>query len=161
MVKKKSLEWRNCSESELETRISEWWDTAKTEPTKPSGGVIIDLVGDMGAGKSTWARAFLKSVAPGQVSRGSPTFPLVHGYVGPDQNAIYHIDLYRLDDEQELEDSGILHQIEEPGAWILIEWTSKFPEYFKSNFSKVLWRVEIRPGDTPELRHISLLKSAR
>ena len=84
----------------------------------------------MGAGKSTFARVLLTELVADFSSQGSPTFPLVQEYRAREGSAIYHIDLYRLKNEGELEDSGILHQIEEQGALALVEWPDLFPSVF-------------------------------
>jgi len=91
---------------------------------------IVFLEGEMGAGKSTFARALLSQLAQNFSSQGSPTFPLVQEYQSKTGGPIYHIDLYRLKNENELEDSGILHQIEENGALALVEWPDLFPDAF-------------------------------
>lgn len=84
----------------------------------------------MGAGKSAFARVLLSELVAEFSSQGSPTFPLVQEYQARDGYSIYHIDLYRLKNEGELEDSGILHQIEEQGALALVEWPNLFPDAF-------------------------------
>jgi tRNA threonylcarbamoyl adenosine modification protein YjeE len=125
MTKKKSLVWLNCSEEQL---------TAHIRSLFPLKNTIVFLEGEMGAGKSTFARVLLSQLVAGFSSQGSPTFPLVQEYRAHDGSAIYHIDLYRLKNEGELEDSGILHQIEEQGACALVEW----PDMFANTFS--YWR---------------------
>jgi tRNA threonylcarbamoyladenosine biosynthesis protein TsaE len=84
----------------------------------------------MGAGKSSLVRAMLGILAPSAQSQGSPTFPLMTQYLSQAGFPIYHLDLYRLRSEQELHDSGIESQIEEPGAVVMIEWASLFEDYF-------------------------------
>ncbi len=115
--------WINCSEQELESKIAEWLNTVSISNS------ILFLEGEMGAGKSTWVRALLRTLAPEVKSQGSPTFPLVTEYQTKNQN-LYHIDLYRLKSEAELEDSGLLAQIEEQGSIACIEWGSQFEEAF-------------------------------
>lgn len=154
MAKKKSLEWQNCSEAELREHLRKWVhdEQALLKNT------IVFLTGEMGAGKSTFARLLLEILAPGQVSKGSPTFPLVQEYRGQ-LVRIYHIDLYRLKNEAELEESGILSQIEEPSALVLVEWADKFPESFEywteassRPKNKDVYQVSIKPGSTLETR---------
>ena len=132
MAKKKNLAWLNCSEGQLEEKIHEW---VLKNPELFRNSIIF-LEGEMGAGKSTFARALLSRLVDGFSSQGSPTFPLVQEYRAKEGFPIYHIDLYRLKNEMELEDSGILHQIEEQGALALVEWPQLFPEVFSH------WRNE-------------------
>lgn len=126
MTKKKSLAWLNCSEEQLNFRIQDW---IASDPTA-FRNTIVFLEGEMGAGKSTFARVLLSNLAQNFSSQGSPTFPLVQEYRSKEGSPIYHIDLYRLKNENELEDSGILHQIEEKGALALVEWPDLFPDAF-------------------------------
>jgi tRNA threonylcarbamoyladenosine biosynthesis protein TsaE len=88
--------------------------------------LIVLLRGDLGAGKTT----LVKGIAEGfRAARAddvtSPTFTLVHEYRGPDV-ILYHIDLYRIDTQRELETLG-LDDLLAPNCILLIEWGEKFP----------------------------------
>src|SRR5690242_11652376 len=79
---------------------------------------VVLLIGNLGAGKTTLAKGIVKGIGaapPEEVS--SPTFTLIHEY-GP---KVYHIDLYRLDTEREVETLG-LEEIFDKDALVLIEW---------------------------------------
>lgn len=147
MTKKKSLEWLNCSEEELQTNVQ------KLIRSNPSAfqNAIVFLEGQMGAGKSTFARVLLSELAKNFSSQGSPTFPLVQEYSSKNGSPIYHIDLYRLKNEIELEDSGILHQIEEHGALALVEWPDLFPGAF--SFWKNDSRLRLKSVMTVKIRN--------
>ena len=87
--------------------------------------LIILLRGDLGAGKTT----LVKGIAEGfQAARAedvtSPTFTLIHEYRGP-RAVLYHIDLYRIDTERELETLA-LDDLLAPASILLIEWGEKF-----------------------------------
>ncbi len=85
-----------------------------------SGGVIY-LVGPLGAGKTTFARALLTSLGVGSRVK-SPTYSLIESYnVGA--LGIQHIDLYRIADPEEIEWLG-LRDFAEPQLW-LIEWPER------------------------------------
>jgi tRNA threonylcarbamoyladenosine biosynthesis protein TsaE len=156
MPKKKNLEWRNCSEEELATHLKEW---AKARDLKDS---VIFLEGEMGAGKSTWARVLLSEIAPSQRSMGSPTFPLVQEYRASRGFPVYHIDLYRLKSDHELEDSGIESQIEEAGSTALVEWASMFESSFIHWFDdtrkkrKHVYLVRIENSKEDDLRNYTI-----
>jgi tRNA threonylcarbamoyladenosine biosynthesis protein TsaE len=88
--------------------------------------LIVLLRGDLGAGKTT----LVKGIAEGfDAARAedvtSPTFTLVHEYRSPTVT-LYHIDLYRIDTERELE-SLALDDLLAPNCILLIEWGEKFP----------------------------------
>ena len=87
--------------------------------------LIILLRGDLGAGKTT----LVKGIAEGfHAARAedvtSPTFTLIHEYRGP-RAVLYHIDLYRIDTERELETLA-LDDLLAPASILLIEWGEKF-----------------------------------
>ena len=89
-----------------------------------SPGAVL-LIGYLGAGKTTLAKGIvggLNNTPADEVS--SPTFTLIHQY-GND-TPVYHIDLYRLDEERQVENLG-LDDLFSSGSVILLEWAERFP----------------------------------
>ena len=83
---------------------------------------VVFLSGELGAGKSTFARGVLRALgAQGPIK--SPSYTLLESYALPDVNAV-HLDLYRLIDPAELEYLG-LADYHRPGFLWLIEWPER------------------------------------
>ena len=105
----------------------------------PSKATVL-LIGNLGAGKTTFAKGMAQgrgAAQPDEVS--SPTFTLIHEY----GTAVYHIDLYRLDQPEQVANLG-LDEIFERDALVLVEWGERFPNLMPTD------RFEIRLTTTGE-----------
>ena len=87
--------------------------------------LIYCLSGDLGSGKTTFAQGFARGL--GITTRLlSPTFIIVRRYEIPHTAYwFYHLDLYRIEHEKELETLGIREILQNPSAIVAIEWTEK------------------------------------
>jgi len=84
-------------------------------------GDIIALVGEMGAGKTVFARGFAAGLGVGADDHvASPTFNLVHVH-DSGRVPLHHADLYRLETRGEIDDLG-LREAADMGAVVLVEW---------------------------------------
>jgi tRNA threonylcarbamoyladenosine biosynthesis protein TsaE len=88
---------------------------------------LVLLRGDLGAGKTTLVKGIAAAFgAAEEEDVTSPTFTLVHEYRSPQAN-LYHIDLYRIDTQRELETLGLDDLRADSSGILLIEWGEKFP----------------------------------
>ena len=89
---------------------------------------LVVLRGDLGAGKTTLVKGIAEGFsAASQEDVTSPTFTLIHEYRGPSV-IVYHIDLYRIDTQRELETLG-LDDLMTDNSVLLIEWGEKFARF--------------------------------
>jgi tRNA threonylcarbamoyladenosine biosynthesis protein TsaE len=106
--------------------------------------LVVLLRGELGAGKTT----LVKGIAEGYEAASaddvtSPTFTLIHEYRGP-RTTVFHIDLYRIDTQRELETLG-LDDLLAPNCILLIEWGEKFPQFERDRDVEITLE---RVGDT-------------
>jgi tRNA threonylcarbamoyladenosine biosynthesis protein TsaE len=92
---------------------------------------LVLLRGDLGAGKTTLVKGIAAAFgAAEEEDVTSPTFTLVHEYRSPRAN-LYHIDLYRIDTQRELETLGLDDLRADGNGILLIEWGEKFPRLMR------------------------------
>jgi tRNA threonylcarbamoyladenosine biosynthesis protein TsaE len=106
---------------------------------------FLILHGDLGAGKTTLVKGIaeaLDAAEPDEVT--SPTFTLVHEYEGTRENQgkrtrvlLYHLDLYRIDSERQLETLG-LDDLQTEDSIVLVEWGEKFPSVVKRSQGEIV-----------------------
>jgi tRNA threonylcarbamoyladenosine biosynthesis protein TsaE len=88
---------------------------------------LVILRGDLGAGKTTLVKGLAEGLnAASQDDVTSPTFTLIHEYRGAEVT-LYHVDLYRIDTQRELETLGVDELLAEEANLVLVEWGEKFP----------------------------------
>ena len=107
--------------------------------------MAIALSGTLGAGKTQWTRFFAIALGAQPASVSSPTFMLVHEY--DSQPPIYHLDAYRIGDEDEMLELGIEEMLD-ADAITVVEWADRFPGLFP----RQTLRVHLEVGDLPTSR---------
>ena len=106
---------------------------------------LIVLRGNLGAGKTTLVKGIAATLGAAEAADvTSPTFSLVHEYVGK-KVRLYHLDLYRLETERELLTLGLGEMVEQPDALVVVEWGEKFPSVVERADGEIL--IEHAGGD--------------
>lgn len=92
---------------------------------------VLALTGDLGAGKTFFAGEIIKLITKNDnLNITSPTFNIVNIYNNASGKSIYHFDLYRLKNENELENIGFFEGLEE--GLCIIEWPEIAKKFLKS-----------------------------
>jgi len=107
---------------------------------------VVLLIGNLGAGKTTLAKGIVEGLGAGAPEEvASPTFTLIHEYGG---GRVYHIDLYRLEEERQVATLG-LEELFDREAVVLIEWGERFPRLMPEDRIEV--RLRAGEADTREI----------
>lgn len=93
----------------------------------------VALYGDLGAGKTAFARGVASVLCPGAAVR-SPTFALVHEYRG--KVPVFHFDMYRIESEDDLYSIGYDDYLARDGV-ILVEWSEHIPYALPERYVRV------------------------
>lgn len=93
---------------------------------------LVLLEGELGGGKTTFSQGFIAGLGVIQ-NVTSPTFVIMKTYLIHDSEyKIYHLDLYRLNQEWEVLDLGIMDLLQNPNNILLVEWASKTPKLWEN-----------------------------
>lgn len=101
-------------------------------------GACVALRGDLGAGKTTLARAILRVLGVSE-NVPSPTFNLIQTYETA-RGAVYHFDLYRIEEVGELEELGF-DEARDQGI-VLVEWPERAEKYLPNDALNVALRAD-------------------
>lgn len=112
-----------------------------------TGGEVIGLSGPLGAGKTEFVKGLAKGLDVTDAYVSSPTFILVHPHEG--RLPLYHIDLYRLEKESEVEGIGLEEYLEGDGV-AAVEWAERGLRFFPQE--RLMVSLDYRGGDHRELR---------
>ncbi|MGD8808285.1 MAG: tRNA (adenosine(37)-N6)-threonylcarbamoyltransferase complex ATPase subunit type 1 TsaE [Gammaproteobacteria bacterium] len=114
-------------------------------------GDVIALRGDLGSGKTAFARGFIRALTSPDEEVPSPTFTLVQTYAA-DAATIHHFDFYRIEDPEEAWEIGVEEAF--AGGIALIEWPERIGRLLPADRLDV--RLEIPRGDGENARRITL-----
>ncbi len=121
--------------------LQETYDFAKKIADLAQPGDIITLRGDLGSGKTEFARAFIRCFMGPDEEVPSPTFNLVQIYYPP-ICPIWHFDLYRLEHPDEIWELGLEEALH--GNIVLIEWPERLENYPLSNHLSITLLVDAK-----------------
>lgn len=109
---------------------------------------LLILRGDLGTGKTTLVKGIAEALEAADADEvTSPTFTLVHEYEGVREGRpvrLYHLDVYRLESERQLETLG-LDELLTDDALVLVEWGEKFKSIRKKATGEIA--IELTGGD--------------
>lgn len=145
------FEQKSISENELKPIAS---SLHKIVPKK----AILLLSGEVGAGKTTFTRAFCAEYALSQVQ--SPTYAIHQKYENS-EIIIHHFDLYRLTSEDDLVSTGFWDLLSQPEGLKLIEWSENIQDsdWFESYLGQQeIFRLKIILSTDSEQRNYQLFK---
>lgn len=105
------------------------------------GLLVIALEGNLGAGKTTFAKGFIKGLGVRKRIM-SPTFVLMKKYEikgrgKRNYKRVYHIDCYRVKNSRELLSLGLKEILNNPENIVLVEWPEKIKKYLPKNIIQV------------------------
>ncbi|MBE6669590.1 MAG: tRNA (adenosine(37)-N6)-threonylcarbamoyltransferase complex ATPase subunit type 1 TsaE [Ruminococcaceae bacterium] len=120
---------------------------------KGKRGTFVAMYGDLGTGKTAFTRGFCSRLCPGD-RVFSPTFAIINEYVSGDI-PVYHFDVYRIEDDDDLYSTGFYEYIDREDGIILCEWSENIPYAIPQN------RIEVRiekcdPVNYPDRRRIQI-----
>ena len=117
--------------------------------------LLINLIGNLGAGKTTFVRGLIQELGFDEFVK-SPTFTIVESYESNNLK-VFHFDLYRIEDDKELQAIGVEDYLTEENAITLVEW----PEKSKRYFNNPDYIIELNHCDNDEKRLINIIKDLR
>lgn len=112
---------------------------------------FIALYGDLGVGKTAFVRGFTSVIAPDKRVK-SPTFALVHEYTAGGVS-VFHFDMYRITDEDELYSIGFYDYFNRNG-YIITEWSENISYALPDRYLDI--NIEKVSVDSPDERRITI-----
>jgi len=115
-----------------------------------ANGAVINLNGELGAGKTVFAKGLAVGLGLDGDAVSSPTFTLVNEYPLVSGERFVHADFYRLESEAALEGVGFLDFLE-AGTVLVAEWGDRFPDAFPKDHLRIeIRRPRARNGEGSE-----------
>jgi tRNA threonylcarbamoyladenosine biosynthesis protein TsaE len=109
--------------------------------------LVVELNGTLGAGKTQWTKFWGQALGATAEEITSPTFVIMHRYAT--DPVIYHLDAYRVRDEDEFLELGVEELFEQP-AIVIIEWGEKFADLLPKD--RLVIDIEVVDATTRDIR---------
>lgn len=122
------------------------FELAKKLGQEAKAGDVVCLIGDLGVGKTLFSQGFAKGLGIEEYVN-SPTFTIVQEYEGTDDRrlTLYHFDVYRIEDSEEMEEVGFTDMIYGDGV-SLIEWADMISDILPERYTKVTIEKNLEKG---------------
>ena len=117
-------------------------------------GCVITLDGDLGAGKTVFAKGFAEGLGITEIVN-SPTFTILQIYEGG-RLPLYHFDVYRIDDPEEMWEVGLQEYLGGNGV-CLIEWSERIEEFLPEDTVRIT--IERDPAKGDDHRAITIYRA--
>ena len=117
------------------------------------GGELVVLRGELGVGKTVFARGVAIGLEIDSEEVSSPSYALIHEYRGGRLD-VFHVDLYRLEEPEETETLGI-EDLLASGGVVLAEWGERLPAFFRRDAVMISFhdigegsrRIDVMPAE--------------
>lgn len=119
------------------------FEIARKLGKKACAGDIICLIGDLGVGKTLFSQGFARGIGI-EENVNSPTFTIVQEYV-EGRLPLYHFDVYRIEDSEEMEEVGFTDMIFGDGV-CLIEWANIISDILPEHYTNVTIEKDLNKG---------------
>lgn len=111
-----------------------WQECSKNKIKK------IAFFGELGSGKTTFIKSFCKILGY-KDNVDSPSFTIVNEYLLENTLMIYHLDLYRLNSQNEVLEAGISEIIDDQQNFVFIEWPDLIKDILQDDFAKLFVKM--------------------
>ncbi len=117
--------------------------------TRPS---LVLLAGTLGAGKTQVVKWFLHEMGVNSTTVTSPTYAIHHQYTAP-SGPVDHVDLYRLNGDDDLNSSGFWDLLQQPHGLVFVEWSDRLPDsVWPRAWQRTFLTLEKMPDESRRVR---------
>ena len=141
------------SDTYITKSADETFELGRKFGSEAEAGSVFALDGDLGAGKTVFAKGFAAGLGITE-NVSSPTFTILQIY-DSGRLELYHYDAYRIEDPSEMEEIGYTDYFYGEGT-CLVEWPGNISEYFPEHYTKIT--IEKEPEEGFDYRRITVTR---